>query len=130
MYVQGNFFQNIGSITLFAVIGTAISAFIVGGGIFFLGQVRTVIETANCSGIEKSVLIKCIHTSVPFWPSQKSFLIQKIGLYLKISAIISVQNLSSSISSSPNNMGLFSHVFLQADVIYKMSMTDRYVRVH
>lgn len=38
--VQGNFFQNIGSITLFAVIGTAISAFIVGGGIYFLGQVR------------------------------------------------------------------------------------------
>ena len=39
MFVQGNFFQNIGSICLFAVIGTAISAFIVGGGIYFLGQV-------------------------------------------------------------------------------------------
>ncbi|XP_053250194.1 sodium/hydrogen exchanger 8 isoform X4 [Podarcis raffonei] len=35
---KGNFFQNIGSITLFSVIGTAISAFIVGGGIYFLGQ--------------------------------------------------------------------------------------------
>lgn len=40
LYIQGNFFQNIGSITLFAVIGTAFSAFIVGGGIYFLGQVR------------------------------------------------------------------------------------------
>lgn len=47
MYVQGNFFQNIGSITLFAVIGTAISAFIVGGGIYFLGQVRTVGLSVN-----------------------------------------------------------------------------------
>lgn len=50
MYVQGNFFQNIGSITLFAVLGTAISAFIVGGGIYFLGQVRIVFVSVNKSG--------------------------------------------------------------------------------
>ena len=54
MYVQGNFFQNIGSITLFAVIGTAISAFIVGGGIYFLGQVRIVVVCANISAAARA----------------------------------------------------------------------------
>lgn len=49
LYFQGNFFQNIGSITLFAVIGTAISAFIVGGGIYFLGQVRIIVLTLALS---------------------------------------------------------------------------------
>lgn len=36
---QGNFFQNVGSISIFAIFGTVINALVVGSGVFILGLV-------------------------------------------------------------------------------------------
>ncbi|ELT96886.1 hypothetical protein CAPTEDRAFT_120741, partial [Capitella teleta] len=41
---KGNFFANIGTILLFAIAGTVISAMIVGGGIYLLGKAQLVYQ--------------------------------------------------------------------------------------
>ena len=42
--LQGNFFQNLGSIIVFAVFGTAISTFLVGGGLVALAKLGVIYE--------------------------------------------------------------------------------------
>lgn len=49
---QGNFFQNLGSIVVFAVIGTTISTFIVGGGLYGLSVMGLVY---NLNAIQRYV---------------------------------------------------------------------------
>nr|NVI76217.1 Na[+]/H[+] hydrogen exchanger 1 [Cucujiformia] len=57
---KGNFFQNIGSILVFAIVGTTISAFIIGCGIYFLGLAGVVYKLGFVESFAFGSLISAV----------------------------------------------------------------------
>ncbi|KAI7697854.1 hypothetical protein SSS_10144 [Sarcoptes scabiei] len=57
---KGNFFQNIGSILVFAIIGTSISAFVIGGGVYVLGALDIVYKLSFTESFAFGSLISAV----------------------------------------------------------------------
>ncbi|KAG8197277.1 hypothetical protein JTE90_007524 [Oedothorax gibbosus] len=57
---KGNFFKNIGSILIFALVGTAVSAFVIGGSLFLLGKKGYVYELSFTEGFAFGAFLSAV----------------------------------------------------------------------
>ncbi|KAA0202789.1 hypothetical protein HAZT_HAZT010463 [Hyalella azteca] len=57
---KGNFFQNIGSILVFAILGTIVSALVIGGGIYLLGKADVVYQLTFVESFAFGSLISAV----------------------------------------------------------------------
>lgn len=57
---KGNFFHNLGSILVFAILGTVVSALVVGGGIYLLGQAEVVYKLSWIESFAFGSLISAV----------------------------------------------------------------------
>ncbi|XP_071481960.1 sodium/hydrogen exchanger 8-like [Diadema antillarum] len=57
---KGNFFQNIGSILVFAIFGTLISTLVVGGGVYLLGKAKVAYELTLVESFAFGSLISAV----------------------------------------------------------------------
>ena len=103
LLLQGNFFQNLGSIMVFAVVGTTISAAIVGGGLYALGLVSIV---CTCTHLYVNCVSHCETSwSKSVWTCDTERKILCIGMLYTVVGIGYTLHLSFSKPLSVINIG-------------------------
>ena len=84
---KGNFFQNIGSIMVFAILGTAISALVVGGGVYLLGLADVVYKLDFIQSFAFGSLISAVDPVATLAIFQGIDILQNVGEIINIIVI-------------------------------------------